>query len=129
MLYFLYCQIECIFHRKFAYISISYIQEVNNEMRKRVDASQKNAGLMENVADTLKLPKDLLLGAAILTVTGQSEAYVENYSGIIEYTEKKIKLQTKNCRIEISGNEMKIVYYTNDEMKIIGQIDEIKYLH
>lgn len=104
-------------------------QEVYYAMRKRVEASQKNTRLMENVADTLKLPKDLLLGAAILTVTGQSEAYVENYNGIIEYTEKKIKLQTKNCRIEICGEDLKIVYYTNDEMKIIGQIDEIKYQH
>jgi sporulation protein YqfC len=104
-------------------------QEVYNEMKKRVTASQKNNRLMENVADTLKLPKDLLLGAAILTVTGQCEAYVENYSGIIEYTDKKIKLQTKTCRIEISGDRLMVVYYTNDEMKIIGQIDEIKYQH
>jgi sporulation protein YqfC len=98
-------------------------------MRKRVDASQKNTRLMENVADTLKLPKDLLLGAAILTVTGQCEAYVENYSGIIEYTEKRIKLQTKTCRLEICGDRLKIVYYTNDEMKIVGQINEINYRH
>lgn len=98
-------------------------------MKKRVDASQKNNRLMENVADTLKLPKDLLLGAAILTVTGQCEAYVENYSGIIEYTNKKIKLQTKTCRIEINGDRLMIVYYTNDEMKIVGQIEEIKYQH
>ncbi|KAB1439577.1 YabP/YqfC family sporulation protein [Candidatus Galacturonibacter soehngenii] len=98
-------------------------------MKKRVAASQKNNRLMENVADTLKLPKDLLLGAAILTVTGQCEAYVENYSGIIEYTDKKIKLQTKTCRIEINGDRLMVVYYTNDEMKIIGQIDEIKYQH
>ncbi len=104
-------------------------QEVCNEMKKRVAASQKNNRLMENVADTLKLPKDLLLGAAILTVTGQCEAYVENYSGIIEYTDKKIKLQTKTCRIEINGDRLMVVYYTNDEMKIIGQIDEIKYQH
>lgn len=98
-------------------------------MRKRVDANRKNTGLMENVADTLKLPKDLLLGAAILTVTGQCEAYIENYSGIIEYTDKKIKLQTKTCRIEICGDRLKIIYYTNDEMKITGQIEEIKYQH
>ncbi|WP_099467627.1 YabP/YqfC family sporulation protein [Konateibacter massiliensis] len=98
-------------------------------MKKRAAASQKNTQFMENVADTLKLPKDLLLGAAILTVTGQCEAYVENYSGIIEYTDKKIKLQTKTCRIEVSGERLMIVYYTNDEMKITGRIDEIKYQH
>lgn len=103
--------------------------EGNDSMKNRVDANKKNTRLMENVADTLMLPKDLLLGAAILTVTGQCEAYVENYSGIIEYTDKKIKLQTKTCRIVICGNELKIIYYTNDEMKITGQIEEIKYQH
>ena len=33
----------------------------------------------ERMAEKLKLPKDLVMGAAVLTVTGHSEAYIENY--------------------------------------------------
>ena len=73
------------------------------------------------------LPKDLVMGAAVLTVTGRSEAYVENYRGIIEYTEQRIRLQTKTCQMTFCGEHLHIDYYTEDEMKISGQIGEIQY--
>ncbi len=79
------------------------------------------------VVDSLQLPKDLVYGAAVLTVTGRNEAYVENYKGIMEYTDTKIRLQTKTCQLEIIGTELYIAYYTNDEMKITGQIQDIHY--
>ena len=55
----------------------------------------------ERMAEKLKLPKDLVMGAAVLTVTGHSEAYIENYKGIIEYTEQRIRLQTKTCQMTL----------------------------
>lgn len=84
-------------------------------------------GFKETMAESLMLPKDLVLGAAILTVTGNHEAYIENYKGIMEYTDCKIRLQTKTCRLEITGKRLNIAYYTNDEMKITGCISEIRY--
>ena len=69
-----------------------------------------------------------MLGASIVTVTGNSEAFVENYRGIIEYTSQVILLQRKTCRIEICGKRLSIVYYTNEDMKISGWIDQIRYL-
>ncbi len=45
-------------------------------------------GLRKKITDRFGVPKDLVMGAAVLTVTGRSEAYVENYRGIIEYTEQ-----------------------------------------
>lgn len=81
----------------------------------------------EAFVDKLGLPKDLLLGSAILTVTGQREAYIENYRGIIEYTSGQIRIQTKTCQIIICGQNLCIDYYSNEEMKISGCIFEIKY--
>ena len=83
--------------------------------------------IRERMAEKLKLPKDLVMGAAVLTVTGRSEVYVENYRGIIEYTQEKIRLQTKTCQICLIGEGLHIDYYTEDEMKISGQIGEIHY--
>ncbi len=56
----------------------------------------------------------------MLTVTGHSEAYIENYRGIIEYTEQRIRLQTKTCQMTLCGEQLHIDYYTEDEMKNIG---------
>lgn len=80
-----------------------------------------------DMVDLFKLPKDLILGNLILTASGQSEIYVENYRSIIEYTSGLVKIQGKNCKVSISGKTLFIEYYTSDEMKIIGQIGEIKY--
>lgn len=86
-----------------------------------------NSKLKSEVVDSLKLPKDIMLGAVILNVTGQGEAFVENYRGIIEYTDESIVLQTKTCMVSITGKSLSIDYYTNDEMKITGHIMNIQY--
>lgn len=81
----------------------------------------------EKLVNSLELPKDLMLGAAILNVTGRREALISNYKGILEYEDSFIRVQTKNCRILISGSHLAIDYYTNEEMKITGFIDTIQY--
>ena len=76
--------------------------------------------LREKIVDNLELPKDLMLGAAIVTVTGRGEAVISNYKGILEYEDSFIRVQTKTCRIRITGVRLAIDYYTNEEMKITG---------
>ena len=83
--------------------------------------------LKAELTESFHLPKDLMFGAVIVTATGDREVYVENYKGILEYSDEKIKLQTKDCYITISGRNLIISYYTNDEMKIPGCIQCIRY--
>ena len=82
----------------------------------------------EIIVESLKLPKDTMLGAAIVTVTGNREAFIENYKGIIEYTTESIVLQGKNCKICFEGKRLSIDYYTNEDMKISGSIDAVRYV-
>ena len=81
----------------------------------------------ENVVETLELPKDLMYGAVMITATGRREVLVENYRGILEYSTECIRLQAKDCRVNISGKSLNIQYYTNEEMKITGIIKSILY--
>lgn len=81
----------------------------------------------EQVIEHLELPKDFLLGDAILTVTGRRELLIENYKGILNYEDSFIKIQAKNCRITITGRNLSIDYYTNEEMKITGFFKQIEY--
>ena len=68
----------------------------------------------------LELPKDLMLGAAIVTITGRREVLIENYRGIIELEDSLVKVQ-------ILGTHLTVEYYTNEEMKIVGLIDSVSY--
>ena len=88
---------------------------------------KNNNPIREKMINSLELPKDLMLGAAILTVTGRKEVLIENYRGILIYEDSFIKIQAKNCRILIFGMHLSIDYYTNEEMKITGLIDQIQY--
>lgn len=81
----------------------------------------------QNIVDSMELPKDLMYGSVIVTVTGNGEALIENYRGILEFNGERIRIQTKHCRVELRGKHLLIEYYTNDEMKIKGFIQEIVY--
>lgn len=88
----------------------------------------KNPLRKEQVIDSLKLPRDICLGALKVTLTGNAEAWIENYKGILEYTENVILLQGKTCQVCFEGNRLSIDYYTNEDMKISGCIACVRYL-
>ena len=78
--------------------------------------------------ESLKLPKDTMLGASIVTLTGNREAFIENYKGILEYTKELIVLQGTNSKLCFEGRQLAIEYYTNEDMKISGSIDAVRYI-
>lgn len=82
---------------------------------------------LETFSDTIKLPSDILAGAPIMTIMGKREICIENYKGIIEYTNELIRVQTKSGRIHIEGKHLNILYYTEDDMKITGCIQQIQF--
>ena len=55
----------------------------------------------EFVVESLKLPRDSVLGDSIITVTGNTEILIENYKGILQYSDELILLQGKNRKIDI----------------------------
>lgn len=83
--------------------------------------------MRRNLAENLKLPKDLLTGDVNVRIMGKREVFIENYRYIIEYSEDVLKLQCKNTKLKITGNKLVIEYYSKDEMLVKGMIDEICY--
>lgn len=83
--------------------------------------------IREKMIAAIDLPKDVVLGSSVLTVLGSNEICIENYRGIIEYTDTLIRVQTKEKQIKIQGKRLQIEYYTNDEMKIKGYVHSIDY--
>lgn len=74
------------------------------------------------------MPKDVVLGVPIVTLTGQIEVNIENYRGIIEYTDILVRIKSKTGQIRITGKNLQISYYTNEEMKITGYVEAVEYL-
>lgn len=83
--------------------------------------------LKHRVSDAANIPKDVILGVPLLRLIGREEFYIENYRGILEYTDTLIRIQTKIGQIHLTGHRLEIHYYTNDEMKVIGNIDKLEF--
>lgn len=82
---------------------------------------------LEELSSHLNLPADLIAGVAIITITGRNEIRVENSKGIIEFDNNKIKIKSKSYQICIEGKQLKILYFTEDEIRITGYIRAIYY--
>ncbi len=91
---------------------------------KKKEKTNKKELLMES----LHLPMDICAGALRVTLTGNREAWIENYRGILEYTEQMILLQAKTCQVCFEGTKLSVDYYTNEDMKISGCISAVRYL-
>lgn len=79
------------------------------------------------MADAVNMPKDVVLGVPIVTMLGQIELHIENYGGLLEYTDVLIRIRTKAGQIKVTGEGMQIDFFTNDEMKVSGRIKSIEY--
>ncbi len=82
----------------------------------------------EKLASAASMPKDVVLGASVITILGRNEVCIENYRGIIEYTDTLIRVQTKSGQIRLIGKRLQIEYYTNDEMKITGLVTALEFV-
>ncbi len=85
----------------------------------------KKESKKELLVESLKLPKDMMMGAFMLSMIGNREVFIENYRGILEYTDTCILLQTKNGQVRFEGCGLMISYYTNEDMKINGCIASV----
>lgn len=93
---------------------------------KREHGNEYNT-FLNRLADRTMLPQELVSGCCCITATGQTELVIENYKSILEYSPEKLVILTKQCRVEVCGKHLEIIYYAREEMKIHGRIDCISY--
>lgn len=100
-------------------------EEKARENRKTLRQRQRNIR-EELLADRLRIPTDVCEGTIRVTLTGNTRAWVENYKGILEYTERTVLLQGKSGRVSFEGEGLCIEYYTDEDMLIRGRIKSLK---
>ncbi len=79
-------------------------------------------------AAALGLPGDVVLGDVLVSFIGNRSVYIENYRNILFYTDALIRIQAKNCRVEITGDCLQIAYFTGEAMKVTGNIRRLEFL-
>ena len=85
----------------------------------------KNRQWKKQVVTALELAPDLDGGETKISITGSGEAVIENYKGILQYTDSEILLKSLRGKVLLRGRNLEIVWYTSLEMKITGSIFSI----
>ena len=61
--------------------------------------SSKKKAIRQRILESAQIPEDLSRGAVLLQITGREEVYIENFRGILEYTDCGILILGKQASI------------------------------
>lgn len=79
-------------------------------------------------ASFFELPSEIVLNLPLITLVGKDELNIENYKGIIEYSDVKIRVKTTCGILKIEGRALTIKQLTNENLVIRGHITELLYI-
>lgn len=97
-------------------------------MPKKQKEKIQKINLKQKVTNIFELPKEIVLNLPLVTIIGSQEMLVENYKGIIEYSEIKIRINTSCGVLKIEGKKLLINQMTKENLKITGKITTFEYL-
>lgn len=99
-----------------------YIKETEKNRKKEYEQ------FLERASSHLAIPKDIIAGQAMISMTGNHGLRVCNYRGIEEYSTEQIKLSLGRKSLVISGSHLLIEYFRKDEIKIVGNILNVSFV-
>lgn len=96
----------------------------NSLKNKKTD--KKN--IKERLTETLELPKEIILDVPRITVIGNIDMVIENYKGVFEYSDNRIRINTIQGIIKIEGLGLQIKEIVSEEVSINGKIHKIEFV-
>lgn len=108
-------------HKKELNPLYSYIKETEKNRRKEYEI------FLEHASETLSIPKDVIAGQAMISMTGNHLLRISNYRSVEEYSTELIKLSLGKKSLVINGNHLLIEILRKDEIKIVGNISNVSF--
>lgn len=99
----------------------TYINEIEKNRKK--DYEQ----FLERMSGHLSIPKDVIAGQAMISMTGNHCVRVCNYRTIEEYSTERIRLSLGRKSLVIIGTHLLIEILRKEEIKIVGNISNISF--
>ncbi|HHX17501.1 MAG TPA: sporulation protein YqfC [Clostridium sp.] len=96
--------------------------------RKKRKVEKNKSSIKEKMSEFLELPKEIVLDLSKITMYGNNNVLIENYKGIIEYENDRLRINTKDGIIRVMGNKLFIKEITSEDLLIYGEITSIEFL-
>ncbi len=82
---------------------------------------------LERLTGAFDMPKDIIFNTPRFIMLGNEEIYIENYRGIVSYSETHIKLNTTKMPVAISGADLSITQIAAEEITVCGKISSVEF--
>jgi sporulation protein YqfC len=84
--------------------------------------------LQKKLANLLEIPDDIVLDLPRITLLGNMQMLVENHKGIIEYTNKNVRIRLKRGELVIVGVGLLLGNLQAEELIVEGEITELRFV-
>ncbi|MBE5040069.1 YabP/YqfC family sporulation protein [Ructibacterium gallinarum] len=101
-------------------------REQRNQDQQEIQKPERPT-LRERAADALDISKEVLLDTVLITCIGNREMTLENYKGIIEYTDTCIRVKAKPNAVRVTGENLELRNISRELLYITGKISEIGF--
>ena len=98
-----------------------YIKETEKNRKREYEQ------FLEHASEHLSIPKDVIAGQAMISMTGNHCIRVCNYRSIEEYSVERIKLCLGKKSLVVCGSHLLIEILRKEEVKIVGNITTISF--
>ncbi len=85
-------------------------------------------GYKDKFINMLDIPEEVVFNVPVVTVISNNEVSVENYKGIIEYGDEKIRVNSSIGQIKIEGKKLSLKQIAVEKIIISGSIYTIEYI-
>lgn len=90
--------------------------------RQRQKEQEEKPTMREKLADAVDISKEVLLDTVLVSCIGNRELTLENYKGIIEYTDTCIRVKANPHIVKVTGTGLEIRNITQELLYITGKI-------
>ena len=85
-------------------------------------------GIRKHMTEALELPKEILLNLPLISLIGQEEVTIENYKGILEYSEESLRMGTSAGILLLEGQGLCLKQLSAECMVVTGRIEGLRFL-
>ena len=85
-------------------------------------------GFKRGMVNALELPKEVILNLPLISLSGKEELVIENYKGIVEYSDEIIRVSTAVGVLRVGGKGLLLKQLTSECIVITGSIQNITFL-
>lgn len=100
----------------------------NKTAGRKTEKEKPKVGLKEKFAEMLDLPKEIVLNIPKVTIVGNKDMMIENYKGVMEYEDTRIRVNTGTGVVKVTGARLLIREITSEDIIISGDIHGLEFI-